>query len=64
MVSVLEPGTVLAGKLRVDRLLGRGGMGTVVAATHLQLETVFAIKYIKPELARRPGLIDRFLREA
>jgi serine/threonine protein kinase len=61
---VLEPGSVLAGKYRVERLLGRGGMGTVVAATHMQLETVFALKFIKPELAIRPGLIDRFLREA
>ncbi len=61
---MLEPGSVLAGKFRVERMLGRGGMGTVVAATHLQLETVFALKFIKPELASRPGLIDRFLREA
>ncbi len=64
MGCVLEPGTVLAGKYRVDRVLGRGGMGTVIAATHLQLETPFAIKFIKPELAKRPGLIDRFMREA
>ncbi len=62
--SVLEPGTVLAEKFRVERVLGRGGMGTVVAATHLQLGTQVALKFIKPEIAARPGLKERFLREA
>ena len=60
----LEPGTVLAGKYRVERVLGTGGMGIVVAARHLQLDQMVALKFL------RKGAIDgseaqtRFLREA
>ena len=38
------PGTIIAGKYRVGDLLGEGGMGFVVAATHSELKTKFAIK--------------------
>jgi sulfatase modifying factor 1 len=38
MYEEIEPGHVLAGKYRVERLLGEGGMGVVVAARHLQLD--------------------------
>jgi serine/threonine-protein kinase len=55
-------GDVLAGKYRVDRLLGRGAMGVVVAATHLQLGQRVALKFL---LGRRtPDATARFLREA
>jgi serine/threonine protein kinase len=43
------PGTVLVGKYRVDRVLGQGGMGVVVAAHHLQLDERVAIKFLLPE---------------
>jgi serine/threonine protein kinase len=39
----LAIGTVLAGKYRVDRLLGEGGMGVVVAATHVALKQPVAL---------------------
>jgi len=40
--SVLVAGELIAaGKYRVDRVIGRGGMGLVVGATHLQLRPVF-----------------------
>ncbi len=59
------PGTVLAGKYRVERLLGEGGMGWVVEATHLQLEQRVAVKFMHPEQAiEHPDSVGRFLREA
>jgi eukaryotic-like serine/threonine-protein kinase len=54
-------GEVLAGKYRVERVIGEGGMGIVVAATHLQLQTVVALKFI---LEDRGQAVERFLREA
>ena len=54
---------VLADKYRIERVLGQGGMGVVVAATHLQLEERVAIKFLLPELAHEPELVARFLRE-
>jgi eukaryotic-like serine/threonine-protein kinase len=59
------PGTVLAGKYRVDRLLGEGGMGWVVVATHLQLEQRVALKFMRSSHASAsPEAVGRFLREA
>ncbi len=58
------PGTILAGKYRVDGLLGAGGMGYVLAATHLQLGERVAIKMILPALSRDAEVVGRFLREA
>ena len=59
------PGTVLAGKYRVERLLGEGGMGWVVVATHLQLEQRVALKFMRPSHARDTSdAVPRFLREA
>src|SRR5204862_7630816 len=52
----------LAGKYRVERILGKGGMGIVVAARHLELEERVAIKFLIGE--RAPAAIERFLREA
>jgi serine/threonine-protein kinase len=60
---VLE-GEVLDGKYRVDRILGAGGMGVVVAATHVQLQTRVALKFLLPEVLGSPQIVDRFLREA
>ncbi|MBX3215447.1 MAG: protein kinase [Labilithrix sp.] len=56
-------GTVLAGKYRVDRVLGAGGMGVVVGATHIELDDRVAIKVLKPETARHRESVQRFLRE-
>jgi serine/threonine-protein kinase len=59
------PGTVLAGKYRVERLLGKGGMGWVVVATHLQLEQRVALKFMNAEHAgEHPDSVARFIREA
>jgi serine/threonine-protein kinase len=57
-------GQVLAGKYRIERVLGSGGMGIVVAATHLDLQEVRAIKLMHPENVGNAQAVERFLREA
>ncbi len=57
-------GDVLAQKYRIDRVLGVGGMGVVVAAHHLALGQSFAIKFLHPQIAREGEAKARFLREA
>src|SRR5689334_16294539 len=64
MHANLEPGRLLAGKYRVERVLGEGAMGVVVAARHLQLDERVAIKVPLPEALGNPESIARFLREA
>ncbi|MEP6866472.1 MAG: serine/threonine-protein kinase, partial [Deltaproteobacteria bacterium] len=61
---MLEPGALVAGKLRVERLLGQGGMGTVYVATHVGLDQQVAIKVLDPQLATNPEIVQRFVREA
>lgn len=56
------PGETLEGKYRVERVLGRGAMGVVVAARHLALDEHVAIKFLLGEPSSRA--VDRFLREA
>jgi serine/threonine protein kinase len=57
-------GTLLADKYRVVRTLGRGGMGTVVEAFHLELQVPVAIKLLLPELMPYAEAAIRFQREA
>ena len=59
------PGSVVAGKYRVERLLGEGGMGWVVQAIHLQLDQRVALKFMHASSASEsPEAVARFLREA
>jgi serine/threonine-protein kinase len=60
----LKPGTMLAGRYRVDRVVGRGGMGIVVAATHVGLDERVAIKVLGQEAKQEPETVERFSREA
>jgi serine/threonine-protein kinase len=57
-------GDVLAGRYRVDAVLGAGGMATVYRATDLRLEREVAVKVLVPNLARDPSFAERFDREA
>ncbi|AUX30807.1 protein kinase [Sorangium cellulosum] len=59
-----ESGQIIRGKYRLERVLGTGGMGVVIAARHLRLEEPVAIKLLHSWLAQRPDAIERFLREA
>lgn len=59
----LQPGTVIAGKYRIERLLGEGGMGTVFLATHLQLGESVALKVPLPQALGNRDAVARFMRE-
>ena len=54
----------IAGRFRIEREIGTGGMGTVYLATHLGLERPVAVKIIKREFASDSDVAERFLREA
>jgi serine/threonine-protein kinase len=60
----VREGEVLAGKYRVERVLGVGGMGVVVAATHLQLEERVALKFLVKDALQSADAVARFAREA
>jgi serine/threonine protein kinase len=60
----IREGDVLAGKYRVERVLGLGGMGMVVAARHIILNERVAMKFLLPEMLGEPEALGRFLREA
>src|SRR2546425_1018751 len=62
--NTVAEGQVLAGKYRVDRVLGVGGMGVVVAAHHIQLDERVAIKFMLPEALSNAEAVARFAREA
>jgi eukaryotic-like serine/threonine-protein kinase len=61
--SIAE-GSVLAGRYRVQCLIGEGGMGDVYLATHLKIDKPVAVKVLAPEQMRRPRTVSRFLQEA
>ena len=60
----VREGDLLAGKYRVERVLGIGGMGIVVAARHEQLDQRVAIKFVRDEALGNEEAVERFLREA
>ncbi|HEV7556884.1 MAG TPA: serine/threonine-protein kinase [Kofleriaceae bacterium] len=60
----MEPGSIVGDKYRVGRVIGRGGMGVIVEATHLQLGTRVAIKILRSDATEKPDVAERFLREA
>jgi eukaryotic-like serine/threonine-protein kinase len=57
-------GQVLAGKYRVIRLIGQGGMGLVVEAHHEKLDRRVALKLLSPRAREDGEAVERFLREA
>lgn len=62
--SSVEAGAILAGKFRVERELGAGGMGYVLLAYHLKLEELVALKMLLPEAMKDQESVQRFSREA
>jgi serine/threonine protein kinase len=60
----LPPGTTVAGKFRILRPLGQGGMGAVYVVEHVITRHERALKLLHPDMAAVPEVVDRFLREA
>lgn len=60
----LKEGQLVTPTLRLNKLLGQGGMGSVWLAEHLALQTQVAVKFLSPEMAASPDAIERFKREA
>jgi len=58
------PGEELAGKYRIEHVIGAGAMGVVVRAWHIELEQPVAVKFLYPEFARNSDGAERFRREA
>lgn len=64
MPSPVQVGDFIAGKYRVDGIIGQGGMGVVVAATDTVLDRRVAVKFLLPQYAENQTAAGRFLREA
>jgi serine/threonine-protein kinase len=62
--TVPAPGEIIAAKYEVERVLGEGGMGVVLAARHVQLGRRVAIKFMRGQAAQEASAVSRFLREA
>jgi serine/threonine protein kinase len=63
-LAPVKEGDVLASKYRVEKVLGIGGMGVVVAAEHIELSQKVALKFLLKQAASNDELVGRFLREA
>jgi len=63
-LAMLAPGRLLAGKYRLTRELGHGGMGAVWEAVHEALERPVAVKFLKPWTDGDPARSARFVSEA
>jgi eukaryotic-like serine/threonine-protein kinase len=57
-------GDLVAGKYRIERILGVGGVGFVVAARHTDLGGHFALKFLKKRFLNDKAIVERFTREA
>jgi serine/threonine protein kinase len=57
-------GRVLAGRYRIEALLGMGGMGAVYRAEHVHMRKAVAVKILHREMTQLPEVVARFEREA
>ena len=58
------PGEVVGERYVIERVLGVGGVGIVLAAKHKELDETVAIKFLRPEVQNKPEIVRRFAREA
>jgi len=63
-VAGVALGEILADKYRVERVLGIGGVGAVVAAHDMHLDQTVALKFLLPEALGNADAVARFVREA
>lgn len=59
-----DPGAIIAGKYRIEKQIGKGGMGRILAAEHIQLQERVALKFLVAPEDRAEEFQERFLREA
>jgi eukaryotic-like serine/threonine-protein kinase len=64
LVMPFSPGDVIADKYEIVKVIGSGGMGYVVSATHIELGHQVALKFLRPELLVHRDLVARFVKEA
>jgi serine/threonine protein kinase len=64
LVMPFSPGEVIADKYEIIKIIGSGGMGYVVSATHVELGHQVALKFLRPELLVHADLVARFANEA
>ncbi len=57
-------GQIVEGRYKVERIVGKGGMGTVYAVRHIVVGKVAAMKVLKTGVEREGGVLQRFVREA
>ncbi len=62
--SAIKPGTVLASRYYVEKLIGRGGMGAVYSVRHVNTDERLALKMLHPALAENESAVERFRTEA
>jgi serine/threonine-protein kinase len=62
-MAAVRAGDIIAGKFQIERVLGEGGMGYVVAARHIQLGQTVALKFMREDVVTSECK-SRFLREA
>jgi serine/threonine protein kinase len=62
--SGLHSGELVTSSIRLIKLLGRGGMGSVWLAEHLRLRTQVVVKFMAPEYVANASAMERFEREA
>jgi len=60
----LPSGLVISGRYRVEKIIGRGGMGAVYAVRHANTGELCALKMLLPALAANPAAVERFRTEA
>jgi serine/threonine-protein kinase len=57
-------GSLVGAKYRIVRMIAEGGMGVVYEAQHTVVRRRFAVKFLRPDLAERRDILNRFQREA